>query len=162
MRTSYILIALMIALQACSQSQKDNSGQSDFQLSFVAFMVTDIDTAISWYTDILGFNLLDRVDNAERGFSQANLQRDEMKIELIETNTTISMREVLINQSERARIAGFFKVGFTVQDFDQWIEHLSVSQVNFRGDIVVDQNTGKRMVVFLDPDGNRIQLFEHS
>jgi len=34
------------------------------------------------------------------------------------------------------------------------------SKVDFNGGVVEDPVSGKKMVIILDPDGNRIQLFE--
>ena len=160
MKSVFILSLMMTTISGCSHSQKTETGPYDPQLSFVALMVTEIDTAISWYMENLGFTLLNRVDNQQRGFSQANLKKGGIMLELIETQTTLSQKALLTDYPVRTRIAGIFKVGFTVTDFDGWIQHLTSAQVNFRGDVVVDQESGKRMVIILDPDGNRIQLFE--
>lgn len=55
---------------------------------------------------------------------------------------------------------GIFKIGFSVTDFNSWMTHFENSKVNFRGSAVEDPNSGKRMIILLDPDGNRIQIFE--
>ena len=58
------------------------------------------------------------------------------------------------------RVTGFFKIGFLVTEFDMWIDHLTNEKVDFYGNIVTDDTTGKRMAIITDPDGNRIQIFE--
>ena len=40
-----------------------------------------------------------------------------------------------------------------------WSEKTAKMEAEFHGNVVTD-DTGKRMVIVLDPDGNRIQLFE--
>ncbi|MBO6524105.1 MAG: VOC family protein [Balneolaceae bacterium] len=52
-------------------------------------------------------------------------------------------------------------MGFKIQNFDSWVKYLREKQVSFRGDVVNDPISGKKMVVVLDPDGNRIQFFEY-
>lgn len=128
--------------------------------SFVAVIVNDIDVSISWYQEVLGFELIDRVDVPERGFRQSNLKRALMDIELIELKTAISQEEVLSKNPSVSHIHGIFKVGFQVSDFDAWLLHLTNAKVEFGGSVVTDQKTGKRMLIIKDPDSNRIQLFE--
>ena len=45
-------------------------------------------------------------------------------------------------------------------EFDDWVDTLKHAKVEFYGDVVTDELSGKRMLLIKDPDGNRIQLFE--
>ncbi len=127
---------------------------------FSAIIVKDIDQSIDWYTDILGFQVENKVESEARGFKQSNLKKGKILIELIELNKAISAKELVPGYTNRTRFIGFFKTGFIVSDFDKWVTHLTDENVNFYGDIVADDTTGKRMVIITDPDYNRIQLFE--
>jgi len=40
------------------------------------------------------------------------------------------------------------------------MEYLKIEKVNFYGNIITDDTTGKKMAIILVPVGNRIQLFE--
>ena len=132
---------------------------SDPEPYFMAIIVSNIDTSLNWYTSQLGFEVVDRIDAPENGFRQANLKRGKAAIELIELQTTIYPAEILEGKPSRSRIAGFFKFGFTVSDFDAWVDQLNESGVAFHGR-VVQNTTGKKMVIIQDPDGNRIQIFK--
>ncbi|NQZ11736.1 MAG: VOC family protein, partial [Algicola sp.] len=114
----------------------------------------------TWYHKKLGFELVNRVDMPKRGFSQANLKRQGAFIELIETNKTLNPVELLAGTPKKTKIGGFFKLGFQVADFDLWLKWLTKAQVKLYGTVVKDPVSGKRTVLILDPDGNRIQLFE--
>jgi len=127
---------------------------------FSAVIVEDIDISIEWYSEVLGFEEIDRIDSEERGFSQANLRRGDALIELIQLENSLSPQDLLEDKARGTRINGFFKFGFSVKDFDLWVDHFEKSNVEFRGVVVEDPDSGKRMVIILDPDGNRIQLFE--
>lgn len=127
---------------------------------FMAVIVSDIDASIHWYGNTLGFDVLTKVDMSERGFRQANLKRGKAALELIEFTTALYPKEILKDQPKKTRIAGFFKFGFSVNDFDEWVSHLSDKIENLQDQIVKDPISGKRMMIILDPDGNRIQLFE--
>lgn len=127
---------------------------------FSAIIVNDIETSIVWYSSNFGFKVLNKIDSEERGFKQANLKCGNMLIELIELDSSLSPTSLLENYPKKTKIDGFFKFGFLVSEFDNWIENLKQSNVVFSGTVVTDDLTGKKMIILLDPDGNRIQLFE--
>ena len=127
---------------------------------FVAIIVENMDSSVQWYTKKLGFEVISRIDLEERGFKQANLKLGNTRIELIQTSNSIYKKDILKEATPRSRIAGLFKFGFVLDDFDKWVSTLKNSGVEFKGSVVKDPNTNQRMVIILDPDGNRIQLFE--
>ncbi len=128
---------------------------------FSAFIVKDMDTSISWYSEMFGFNIIDKREFPESGFKQANLSRGTVIIELIELNSALSPKDVIPNYNSKTRLIGFFKIGFLISDFDEFIDHLTKNNAEFHGKVVVDKESGKRMVIVKDPDENRIQLFEN-
>ncbi len=141
-----------------------NSAQADSNLDleayFSAMIVDDIDSSINWYSNVLKFEVVNRVESKERGFKQSNLKKGTILIELIELDRAISLKDAVPDYTNKTRIIGFFKTGFLVSDFDQWIDHLTRNKVEFYGNIVTDNITGKKMAIVIDPDGNRIQIFE--
>lgn len=128
--------------------------------NFSAIIVSDIDTTIEWYGEKLGFQVVDRIDLPERGLKQANLQRGSLRLELIELAQTLAIDNVLADEPRGTKVEGFFKIGFSVTDFDKWVEDLESKNAEFHGSVVNDKISGKRMVIIRDPSGNRIQLFE--
>ena len=152
----------MLLFLACTPiwSTAQNASNLDLEAHFSAMIVTNIDTSINWYTDVLGFEVLNLVVSKERGFRQSNLKKDAIAIELIELDSAISIKDVAPNYTSKTRVKGFFKTGFLVSDFDKWMSHLNKKEVNFHGSVVTDESNGKRMVIIKDPDGNRIQIFE--
>lgn len=88
------------------------------------------------------------------------MQRPGLLLELIELETAVMPSEITGADGEEARLGGFFKVGFRVSDFDAWYRKAEQSGVKFRGRVVNNPVSGKRTVIMLDPDGNRVQLFE--
>lgn len=127
---------------------------------FSALIVSDLDTALNWYTEVLGFSILNQVNMQERGFRQANLKNSNILIELLEINTSVSKNDITTQFGQRARVDGFFKFGFEVEDFDRWLKHLEEKGASFHGKVVEDPNSSKKMILVLDPDGNRLQFFE--
>ena len=127
---------------------------------FAAFIVEDLDTSIVWYSDTWGFKIVDKKSFPNMGFKQANLELADIRIELIELESALDPSEVIPNYDAKTKLMGIFKFGLLLPDFDVWIKHLQDLGVIFHGGIVDDQLRGKKMTIVLDPDGNRIQLFE--
>jgi len=65
-------ISLLILISITGYSQ--NKKLSNPEPYFTAIIVSNIDTAIYWYSDKLGFEVLNQVDLVERGIKQANLK----------------------------------------------------------------------------------------
>jgi len=153
-----LIITCLIWIPFLSYAQNDST--EDLEAYFSAMIVSDLDSSINWYSNVLVFELVSKIESIEKGFKQSNLKRGDILIELIELDKAVRLKEVIPNYSNRMRTIGFFKIGFRVADFDKWIDHLTNKKVEFYGNIVTDDSTGKRMVIVTDPDGNRIQIFE--
>ena len=141
-------------------SYAQNDSPQDLEAHFSAIVVNDFDSSINWYSKILGFKVVSRIESVERGFKQSNLKRGDVLIELIELDRAVNLEDIVPNYNSQMRIIGLFKIGFLVTDFEKWINHLTNEKVDFYGQIVTDNTSGKRMVIITDPDGNRIQIFE--
>ncbi len=153
-----IVILCIISFPFLNYAQKGFN--EDLEASFTALIVTDIDTSMAWYANVLGFKMMNIVLAEDRGFKQSNLKRGNLAIELIELDQAVSLDNAIPNYNAKLRVIGFFKIGFSVSHFDKWIDHLTNEKAEFYGDIVTDDSSGKRMAIITDPDGNRIQLFE--
>ena len=149
----FLGISLMVLFTSDlnAQNRKSIGG-----ISFFSIIVKNIDTSIHWYSDILGFVVQNKVEDKERGFRQANLRFKKTNLELIETRNSLEADF----EASNAILKGFFKIGFTIKNFDSQIEQLIKKGVKFRGQVVADPSSGKKMVILLDPDGNRVQFFE--
>jgi len=154
------ILGLLIVTFFSFTSQAQNDTLPDMESYFTALIVQNIDSSIYWYKDVLGFEVLNKLESEERGFKQANLSRGNTLIELIEIQAAVSPEEVIPYYSPKTRIIGFFKTGFLVSDFDRWMAHLTRLKVHFHGEVVADNISGKKMIIVKDPDGNRIQIFE--
>jgi len=157
MRQLFLTLSFLF-LQFAVQSQATNLPAP--KPYFSAIIVSDIDTSIEWYSKSFGLEVVNIEENAERGFKQANLKRGAAWIELLELDNASTQAELLKGLPPKTKIEGYFKFGFTVSEFDDWIKFLTEANVDLYGSVVQDSNSGKRMIIVLDPDGNRIQLFE--
>lgn len=155
-----LIISFIFILGFLNQGLAQKNELSQLQPSFMAIIVSDIDTSIKWYQEMLGFEVENRLDLSDRGIWQSNLKNSGMRLELIQTSSMINSKELLSERGSKVKLTGFFKIGFTVKDFDGQLSFLESREATFHGRVVADPVSGKRMVIVLDPDGNRIQLFE--
>lgn len=151
---------LIILLATSCQLLKAQSSTDPLHGFFFALIVEEMGTSINWYQDVLGFEIQNQQEINEMGLKQANLKLGSVKLELIELVSAIDPDEFLTDENKGKRHVGIFKVGFTIPDFDKAIDHIKESPVKLNGDVVTDPVSGKKMIILLDPDGNRIQLFE--
>ena len=153
-----VLIFFLVYSSFLSYSQDASS--LDIEPYFTSIIVKDFDDSMNWYTNVLGLEVLSKMESEERGFKLANLKRENMLIELLELNKAVNLNDIVPDYNSKTRIVGLFKMGFQVSEFDAWVEHLTHQNVDFYGNIVTDPTSGKRMIIITDPDGNRVQIFE--
>ncbi len=155
MKHSFLFtLALLISVFTKAQSQVDSPLPV-----FSAIIVSDIEKSTKWYTEVLAFTKYSDFRSEERGIKQVNLKSPVAKLELIELESSLDPKQSLNDYTENTRLQGFFKIGYQVSDFDTWLSRFRALNVNFHGNVVHDDK-GKRMIILLDPDQNRIQIFE--
>lgn len=152
---NYIVTLLFFTLLLSAQTKSESP-----QPYFSAIIVSDINASMSWYESHFGFEKVNLIENEARGFKMGNMKNDGAWIEFIELASTLMPNDIIKDKPRGTRIGGYFKFGFTVQDLDAWVAKLKKANVTFRGDVVTDPLSKMRMIIVLDPDGNRVQLFE--
>ncbi|NKB89301.1 MAG: SgcJ/EcaC family oxidoreductase [Acidobacteria bacterium] len=119
--------------------------------AFVAVIVEDLDTSVAWYERVFGAVEVNRFDNADRGVEVRLLSGQGLVVELLRLRDSAAVAD---------RSHGLFKSGFHVDDLDAAYGWLRQHEVETVGEIFTDDALGARSVVFRDPEGNRLQLFE--
>lgn len=154
MRTLILVIAVLTLFNTYAQSDVS------IKPYFVAVIVEDIEVSKDWYVNNLGFKVSNQMKLENRGIYQANLVRDGALLELIQINSAISKEEFPKPEEGKVYYQGLFKIGFLVEGFDEFIDSLKEKNVEFHGDVVMDERLNTRMVIVKDPDNNYVQLFE--
>jgi catechol 2,3-dioxygenase-like lactoylglutathione lyase family enzyme len=114
----------------------------------VRYIVDDVDEAIEFYRDNLGFE----VDmHPAPGF--AALSRDDLQLYL---NAPGAGSAGIAGGSPKP--GGWNRFQLTVDDLDKIVEELRGSDAKFRGDVA--EGAGGRQILLEDPSGNLIELFE--
>lgn len=116
----------------------------------VRYMVDDVDEAVSFYTTHLGFTLLSSAAPAFADVSRGDLR-------LLLSGPASSAGRPLPDGTKPAP-GGWNRIEFVVDDIAAEVDRLRDAGLSFRNDIVT--GPGGRQIVFDDPSGNPIELFQ--
>jgi catechol 2,3-dioxygenase-like lactoylglutathione lyase family enzyme len=118
------------------------------QYASVGYLVTDVQTAIDFYTTHLGFTL-----NSRAASAFADVVRGPLRL-LLSGPASSGARAT----PDEAATAGRNRIHLVVDDLDAEIERLRGASLPFRSDVVT--GPGGRQILLADPDGNLIELFQ--
>ena len=117
----------------------------------VRYIVDDVDTAISFYTELLGF----QVDlHPAPGF--ASLSRGTLRLLLNRPGAGGAGQAMPDGQLPAP--GGWNRVQIEVEDLSATVGKLKDAGCRFRNEIVIGQ--GGKQVLVDDPSGNPVELFE--
>jgi catechol 2,3-dioxygenase-like lactoylglutathione lyase family enzyme len=116
----------------------------------VRYMVSDVDAAVRWYTEHLGFTVL---SNAAPAF--ADVSRGALRL-LLSGPTSSAGRPM--PDGERPAPGGWNRIHLIVDDLPAEVARLRAAGVQFRNDIVT--GPGGSQVLLVDPSGNFVELFQ--
>ncbi len=117
----------------------------------VRYIVDDVDAAITFYTSHLGFSVL---TNSAPAF--ADVVRGNLRL-LLSGPASSASRPMPDGRQPTA--GGWNRIHLVVDDIDHHVDRLrAAGGVVFRNDIVT--GPGGKQIVFDDPSGNPIELFE--
>ena len=118
------------------------------ELASVRYLVDDVQAAVDFYTDHLGFTVRSNVAPAF-----ADVVRGPLRL-LLSGPASSGARATPAD----AATAGRNRIHIIVGDLDEEIGRLSAAGLSFRGDPV--SGPGGRQILLTDPAGNLIELFQ--
>lgn len=116
----------------------------------VRYMVTDVEAAIAWYTQHLGFSVL---TNFAPAF--ADVKRGALRL-LLSGPTSSAGRPMA--DGERPGPGGWNRIHLIVDDLQAEVARLKAAGLKFRNDIVT--GPGGSQILIVDPSGNFVELFQ--
>lgn len=123
------------------------------RIHHIAIICSDYARSKKFYTEILGFTILQEVYREERKSYKLDLEVNRLyQIELFSFPGPPP-------RPSRPEAAGLRHLAFEVDDLDKAVAHLSGYAV-VTEPIRVDESTGKRFTFFSDPDGLPLELYE--
>lgn len=117
----------------------------------VRYIVSDVDAAIPFYTELLGFHLDMHPAPGFAGLSKGDLR-------LLLNRPGAGGAGQAMPDGQHPTPGGWNRIQIVVADLESVVERLRRAGCRFRDEIVVG-NGGKQVLVE-DPSGNPIELFE--
>jgi len=121
--------------------------------SSVRYIVTDVDTAIAFYTTQLGFQVDMQPDP-----TFAILSRGDLQVFLSATLGPGGGSRPMPD-GRQPEPGGWNRFVLIVDDLDREVERLRRGHVSMRSDVIV--GVGGKQVLLDDPSGNPVELFEY-
>ncbi|MCV7284224.1 MULTISPECIES: VOC family protein [Mycolicibacterium] len=121
-----------------------------FSTGAVRYLVADVDRAVGFYTQHLGFELLRQPAPAFAAIASGSLTL------WLSGPGSSGARPLTDGQTQTP--GGFNRIVLEVEDLDSAIGELHGRGIEFRNDLEV--GPGGRQIQLSDPDGNPIELFE--
>jgi catechol 2,3-dioxygenase-like lactoylglutathione lyase family enzyme len=123
---------------------------SDEETVNVRYMVDDVDEAIVFYTELLGFELLSSASPAFADVRRGNLR-------LLLAGPTSSAGRPMPDGTKPGP-GGWNRIHFIVDDIDTEVARLRDAGARFRNDIV--EGPGGKQILLEDPSDNVVELFQ--
>ena len=119
----------------------------------VAIICSDYLVSKRFYSEILGFRILEETYREERQSYKLDLAiNDQQQIELFSFPSPPA-------RPSRPEAQGLRHLAFAVENLEDCIKHLNQQGV-VTEDIRLDELTGKRFTFFADPDNLPLELYE--
>ena len=116
----------------------------------VRYMVDDVEDAIAWYTQHLGFSL---ISNQAPAF--ADVKRGSLRLLLSGPSSSAGRP---MPDGERPVPGGWNRIHLIVDDLESEVARLRAAAVRFRNEIV--SGPGGQQILLVDPSGNLVELFQ--
>ena len=118
----------------------------------VRYIVNDVDEAIQFYTEQLGFTL-----QMHPAPAFAMLSRDDLRLALSAPNPSAGGGQAMPDGTQQTP-GGWNRFAIEVTDISNMVEALRKAGVHFRNNIVT--GVGGKQIIVDDPSGNPVELFE--
>jgi catechol 2,3-dioxygenase-like lactoylglutathione lyase family enzyme len=116
----------------------------------VRYMVNDVEAAVGWYTEHLGFELL-----SSQAPAFADVKRGSLRLLLSGATSSAGLP---MPDGERPRPGGWNRIHLVVDDLSAEVARLRAAGVRFRNDVVT--GPGGSQILAIDPSGNFVELFQ--
>lgn len=138
---------------------KQKKGIESLQLVNVAISVMDLERAIAWYTDKLGFTLKYRTPAIE-GIELALMEKNGLYVDLIHHPEPVNLEPDRKDPPFHLQIAGLRNLVFFVDDIATADAELKAKGVDLMWESNFLPHLGTKVTAFRDMDGNLVAYWE--
>ncbi|MBD2731948.1 VOC family protein [Nostoc sp. FACHB-892] len=140
-------------------NQQQSKGIESLQLVNVAVSVINLDEAIAWYSDKLGFKLKYRTPAIE-GIELALMEKNKLYIDLIHYPQPINLEIERKQPPFHLQITGLRNLVFFVDDIATANTELKEKGVDLMWESNFLPHLGTKVTTFRDLDGNLVAFWE--
>src|SRR5437667_4790733 len=119
-------------------------------MASIRYLVGDVDRAVAFYTQRLGFTL-----KQQMGPAFAYVSRDDLTLWLSGPQSSAARP---MPDGRRPEPGGWNRLVVEVEDLVSRVVEMKHAGLRFRNDVVV--GPGGKQILLEDPDGNLVELFE--
>ncbi len=119
-------------------------------MATIRYIVTDTDQAVTFYTELLGFEVVERW-----GPAFAILSKGDLKLWVSGPQTSAAQP---MPDGRKPEAGGWNRIVIEVEDIQAVVEKLKQAGASFRNAIL--PGTGGQQILVDDPSGNAIELFQ--
>lgn len=160
MKLGSLLLCVAIAVPAQAQTDRVTSPVLDASGTFFALSVANLDSSATWYADKLGLTVVMRVPRTgETRSAMALLQGGGLTVELVQHDDAVPLRNFIPAPRGSLYVHGVFKVGVTVNNFDDVIATLRSRGVSIPIGPFPKRPDQPANAIILDNAGNYIHIF---
>lgn len=136
------------------------NGLQSLALHNLAFTVSDLEKTIQWYSDILGFELLNRFTFPAIGAQGAFLQHADVRLEVLQASGGFRLEEMFADAPAHLLPIGNKVLVLQVNDLHTATRELAEKGVTFAWKEVDLSGDGVFSTMIRDSDGNFINFFQ--
>lgn len=122
------------------------------KIHHVAIISSDYEVSKKFYTEILGFKIINERFRSERESYKLDLQVGESQIELF----SFKNPPLRLTQPEAK---GLRHLAFEVENIEKCVDYLKGFNINVEN-IRIDEITGKKFTFFKDPDDLPLEIYQ--
>lgn len=169
MRAIFLMIAITVSflLPAMGSDQNGSRNATDpftsARACLVSISVKDLDEAVKWYQENLGFQVVKRMEFPKYTLRIAFADRNDFRLELIEFKQSVSFEAIQKQFSvvdDRAKIQGLGKYAFRIDNIEGAADALKKKGVKFEVELYEDKEFSEKTFIISDNSGNWIQFFQ--
>ena len=116
----------------------------------VRYMVDDVEAAVTFYTEVLDFEVLTNFPPVFADVTRGNLR-------LLLSGSTSSAGRPMADGAKPGP-GGWNRIHLIVDDIDAEVTRLRERGARFRNDVI--EGPGGKQILLLDPSGNVVELFQ--
>src|SRR5687768_13797475 len=155
-----ISLAFPVALHAQPADPSKTSPLIQARETFIGLSVLDLDASTQWYSDKLGLEVTRQFARTDETRSRAALlQGGGVTVELVQHDDAVPLRTILPRPGGALYVHGIFKVGMTIDNFDETVAALRTRGVDIAFGPFPAREDQPANIMIRDNVGNYIQLF---